>query len=102
MSTLSDFFGDATDILGTSSVVDLYKTYNEQKIALGIAESKRTIDELNASSMMLRTQNEAILAQAQAAKLNSESFSFAGLDLKKIAPYALAAGGLYLVYRLLK
>jgi len=99
MSTLSDFFGDATDILGVKSIADLYVTYNNEKIRTGLAKSQNTIGELKASTEMLRTQNEALLAQSQANKANS---AFGNIDFKKYLPYALAAGGLYLAYRLIK
>lgn len=100
MSVLDDFFGTATDILGVKSVADLYVTYNNEKIRTGLAESQNTIDELRASTEMLRTQNESILARSQLE--NKGLLDFSGLNIGKFAPYLLAAGGLYLVYRVLK
>lgn len=99
MSVLDDFFGTATDVLGVKSIADLYVTYNNEKIRTGLAQSQNTIDELKASTEMMRLQNEALLAQA---RLKDEGGIFGDLDVKKYVPYLLAAGGLYLAYRLLK
>ncbi|MDD2932752.1 MAG: hypothetical protein PHO76_02595 [Methylotenera sp.] len=99
MSTLSDFFGTATDVLGVSSVADLYKTYNQQKIAIGLAKSTNTINELNASTEMLAMQVAAANAKAAA---NKSNLSLGNFDVKKYLPYALAVGGAYLAYKLIK
>lgn len=99
MSALDDFFGTATDVIGNTSLIDMWKTYNAEKIALQLSKSTNTINELNASTEAMRLQNEALLMKA---KLAADDGILGGLDVKKYVPYALAAGALYVVYRLLK
>lgn len=92
MSVITDLFAGVTGTVST--VADYYVKLNQVQVDQGLTSQSRTIDELKNSITLMQQQAQLQAQYAQQAAVNAAD--------SPMLKWALVAGGLLLVYKLVK